>query len=225
MQDTSGNALDQETQLTPHRRNIQDLLCDLDMIPYSEPYQSVYQRRRLGILGIEWRPTSLKLAVGPTYNATTGDFQPLPIGNLEQWVEPSLEVVDAIDWEVENDMQSDDTDSEYNVTDEYLSDGEHESLSNSSSGDAESSAEDSRVDHDLNEGLRRSKRKRHKSEVRFSLELYQSFVLLLLISDIFSGRPSSQLCLVGGSKEEAWTRVMVLLYLGLIDVGGQGVDA
>ncbi|XP_009384423.2 uncharacterized protein LOC103971976 isoform X2 [Musa acuminata AAA Group] len=168
MQDTSGNALDQETQLTPHRRNIQDLLCDLDMIPYSEPYQSVYQRRRLGILGIEWRPTSLKLAVGPTYNATTGDFQPLPIGNLEQWVEPSLEVVDAIDWEVENDMQSDDTDSEYNVTDEYLSDGEHESLSNSSSGDAESSAEDSRVDHDLNEGLRRSKRKRHKSEAKFT---------------------------------------------------------
>ncbi|THU56539.1 hypothetical protein C4D60_Mb11t18290 [Musa balbisiana] len=168
MQDTSGNALDQETQLTPHRRNIQDLLCDLDMIPYSEPYQSVYQRRRLGILGIEWRPTSLKLAVGPTYNFSTGDFQPLPIGNLEQWVEPSLEVVDAIDWEVENDMQSDDTDSEYNVTNEYLSDGEHESLSNSSSGDAESSAEDSRVDHDLNEGLRRSKRKRHKSEAKFT---------------------------------------------------------
>ncbi|URD80260.1 WD domain, G-beta repeat domain containing protein [Musa troglodytarum] len=168
MQDTSGNALDQETQLTPHRRNIQDLLCDSDMIPYSEPYQGIYQRRRLGILGIEWRPTSLKLAVGPTYNATTGDFQSLPIGNLEQWVEPSLEVVDAIDWEVENDMQSDDTDSEYNVTDEYLSDGEHESLSNSSSGDAESSAEDSRVDDDLSEGLRRSKRKKHKSEAKFT---------------------------------------------------------
>ncbi|CAL9133564.1 unnamed protein product, partial [Musa acuminata var. zebrina] len=45
---------------------------------------------------------------------------------------------------------------------------EHESLSNSSSGDAESSAEDSRVDHDLNEGLRRSKRKRHKSEAKFT---------------------------------------------------------
>ncbi|CAL9069102.1 unnamed protein product [Musa banksii] len=139
MQDTNGNALDQETQLTPHWRNIQDLLCDSSMIPYPEPYQSMYQRRRLGILGMEWRPTSLKLAV-----------------------------VDAVDWEIENDMQSDDTDSEYNVTEEYSTEGEHESLSNSSCEDVEISAEDNSVDHDGKEGLRRSKRKKHKSRAEFT---------------------------------------------------------
>ncbi|WOL00289.1 bromodomain and WD repeat-containing protein 1-like [Canna indica] len=168
MQDTNGNALDQETQLPPHRRNLQDLLCDSGMIPYPEPYQSIYQRRRLGILGMEWRPTSLKLAVGPNYNVNTGDFQALPIVDLEQWVEPLPEVADAIDWEVENDMQSDDTDSEYNVTDEYASGGEDEILSDSSHGDAESSPQDSGVEHDRKESLRRSKRKKHKSEVEFT---------------------------------------------------------
>ncbi|WOL15991.1 PH-interacting protein-like [Canna indica] len=169
MQDASGNALDQETQLTPYRRNIQDLLCDSSMIPYPEPYQSMYQRRRLGILGIEWRPTSLTLAVGPMYNVTTGDFQPLPILDLEPWIEPLPEVVDAIDWEVENDMQSDDTDSEYNVAEECSSEGEPESLSNISSGDAESSAEEEiSVAHDGKDGLRRSKRKKHKSEAEYT---------------------------------------------------------
>ncbi|KAG6491860.1 hypothetical protein ZIOFF_046799 [Zingiber officinale] len=186
MQDTSGNALDQaffllasvhltiyfkntflllqETQLTPHRRNIQDLLCDSGMIPYAEPYQSMYQRRRLGIMGIEWRPSSLKLAVGPTYNANTGDFQALPIVDLEQWVEPLPEIVEAIAWEVENDMQSDDADSEYNVTDEYSSHAGQESLSSTSCEEAEISADDSRDDNDGKEILRRSRRKKHKSE-------------------------------------------------------------
>ncbi|KAG6531361.1 hypothetical protein ZIOFF_005167 [Zingiber officinale] len=110
------------------------------MIPYPEPYQSMYQRRRLGILGIEWRPGSLKVAVGPTYNASIGDFQALPIVDLEQWVEPLPEIVEAIDWEIENDMQSDDADSEYNLTDEYSSQAGQESLSSSSCGEAESSA-------------------------------------------------------------------------------------
>ncbi|XP_042451600.1 bromodomain and WD repeat-containing protein 3-like isoform X1 [Zingiber officinale] len=168
MQDTSGNALDQETQLTPHRRNIQDLLCDSGMIPYAEPYQSMYQRRRLGIMGIEWRPSSLKLAVGPTYNANTGDFQALPIVDLEQWVEPLPEIVEAIAWEVENEMQSDDADSEYNVTDEYSSHAGQESLSSTSCEEAEISADDSRDDNDGKEILRRSRRKKHKSEAEFT---------------------------------------------------------
>ncbi|KAG9457894.1 hypothetical protein H6P81_002402 [Aristolochia fimbriata] len=34
IQDSQGNVLDQETQLAPHRRNLQDLLCDSSMIPY-----------------------------------------------------------------------------------------------------------------------------------------------------------------------------------------------
>uniref|UniRef100_A0ACD5YPN7 Uncharacterized protein n=1 Tax=Avena sativa TaxID=4498 RepID=A0ACD5YPN7_AVESA len=79
IQDTNGNAIDQETQLPPYRRNIQDLLCDSGMMPYPEPFQSMYQKRRLGTLGIEWRPPSVNFAVGPTYNATTGEYQIIPI--------------------------------------------------------------------------------------------------------------------------------------------------
>ncbi|XP_042432587.1 bromodomain and WD repeat-containing protein 1-like isoform X2 [Zingiber officinale] len=168
MQDTSGNVLDQETQLPPHRRNIQDLLCDSGMIPYPEPYQSMYQRRRLGILGIEWRPGSLKLAVGPTYNASIGDFQALPIVDLEQWVEPLPEIVEAIDWEIENDVQSDDADSEYNLTDEYSSQAGQESLSSSSCGEAESSAGNSEGDNDGKVGVKRSKRKKHSYETELT---------------------------------------------------------
>ncbi|KAM0954425.1 putative transcription factor WD40-like family [Dioscorea sansibarensis] len=170
IQDTHGNFLDQETQLAPYRRNIQDLLCDSSMIPYPEPYQNMYQQRRLGILGIEWRPPSMKFAVGPTYNVNSGDFQTLPIIDLDRLVEPLPEfaLLDAMDWEQENEMQSDDTDSEYNVTDECSSEGEHASLSNSSSGDPECSAEDVRADHASKEGLRRSRRKKHKSEAEFT---------------------------------------------------------
>ncbi|XP_074566602.1 uncharacterized protein LOC141823239 [Curcuma longa] len=168
MQDASGNVLDQETQLTPHRRNIQDFLCDSGMIPYAEPYQSMYQRRRLGILGIEWRPGSLKLAIGPTYNANTGDFQALPILDLEQWVEPLPEIVEAIDWEVENDMQSDDADSEYNLTDEYSNQAGQESLSSSSCGEAESSAGNSEGDNDGKVGVKRSTREKHTYETELT---------------------------------------------------------
>ena len=135
------------------------------MIPYPEPYQSMYQQRRLGTLGIEWRPPSVKFAVGPSYNVNTGDYQMLPIVDLDRWNEPLPEFVDVIDWEPENEVQSDDTDSEYNVADEYSSEGERESLSSSSSGEPVSSADDSGVDHN-NESRRRSKRKKHKSEVR-----------------------------------------------------------
>nr|CAD1833232.1 unnamed protein product [Ananas comosus var. bracteatus] len=168
IQDTNGNVLDQETQLAPYRRNVQDLLCDASIIPYPEPYQSIYQRRRLGALGIEWRPPSVNFAVGPTFNPNTGDFQPLPIIDLERWAEPLPEVADAVNWELENEaVQTDDNDSEYNVTDEYSSEGEPESLNSSSSGDSVSSAEDSGVS--LNkEGLRRSKRKKHKPEAEFT---------------------------------------------------------
>ncbi|XP_073113760.1 uncharacterized protein [Elaeis guineensis] len=167
IQDTHGNVLDQETQLAPYRRNVQDLLCDSSMIPYPEPYQSMYQQRRLGTLGIEWRPPSVKFAVGPSYNVNTGDYQMLPIVDLDRWNEPLPEFVDVIDWEPENEVQSDDTDSEYNVADEYSSEGERESLSSSSSGEPVCSADDSGVDHN-NESRRRSKRKKHKSEAEFT---------------------------------------------------------
>ncbi|KAF2304775.1 hypothetical protein GH714_037926 [Hevea brasiliensis] len=63
IRDSAGNVLDQETQLPPHRRNIQDPICDSSMIPYPEPYQTMFQKRRLGALGIEWHPPSIKFAV------------------------------------------------------------------------------------------------------------------------------------------------------------------
>ncbi|XP_058077259.1 uncharacterized protein LOC131225699 isoform X2 [Magnolia sinica] len=161
IQDTHGNVLDQETQLAPHRRNIQDLLCDSSMLPYPEPYQNMYQQRRLGALGIEWRPPSVKLAVGPQ------DYQLLPFVDLDRWIEPLPEFVDAMDWEQENEVQSDDNDSEYNATEEDSSEGEQECLSGSS-GDPECSAEDSEADHSNTEGLRRSKRRKHKADVEFT---------------------------------------------------------
>ncbi|KAJ6849084.1 uncharacterized protein M6B38_271400 [Iris pallida] len=165
IQDANGNVLDQETQLVPHRRNVQDLLCDSSMIPYPDPYQSLYQKRRLGTLGIEWHPPSVKFAVGPTFNTSTGDFQMLPILDLDRWVEPLPEFLDNINWEPENEVQSDDNDSEYNVPEEYSSEGEHGSLSESSSGEPECSAEDSDIEHKKKDAPRRSKRKKHKSEV------------------------------------------------------------
>ncbi|MQL90867.1 hypothetical protein Taro_023467 [Colocasia esculenta] len=154
----------QETQLPPHRRNMQDLLCDSSMIPYPEPYQSMYQRRRLGALGIEWHPPSVKFAVGPADNINGGDYQ-FPLIDLDRWVEPVPEFLDAMDWDQENEVQSDDTDSEYDATEEFSSEGDGESAGVSSSADSECSAEESEGNHGSKEGLRRSKRKIQKTEV------------------------------------------------------------
>ncbi|KAG9139397.1 hypothetical protein Leryth_017313 [Lithospermum erythrorhizon] len=100
IQDTHGNVLDQETQLAPYRRNMQDLLCDSALIPYPEPYQSMYQQRRLGALGIEWHPPSVRFAVG---NDITLDqeYQMLPIADLDMLLEPLPEFTDVMDWEPE----------------------------------------------------------------------------------------------------------------------------
>ncbi|KAK9086311.1 hypothetical protein Syun_028705 [Stephania yunnanensis] len=166
MQDTHGNALDQETQMAPYRRNIQDLLCDSSMTPYPEPYQSMYQRRRLGALGIEWRPSSVKLAVGPVDINGFADYQMLPLPDLDRIIEPMPEFLDAMDWEpADNEVQSDDNDSEYNVTDEYSSEGEQGSLSYGSFGDPECSAHDSDIENSHKETKRKSKRKKHRSDV------------------------------------------------------------
>jgi PH-interacting protein len=143
------------------------------MIPYPEPYQSMYQRRRLGILGIEWRPPSVNFAVGPTYNATTGEFQMLPVIDLERWAEPLPEITDVIDWEqqeIEGQTDEDLSDSEYNLTDEYESEGEEQEMLSISSSDESEYGDD--VDAGLADSsadkarLRRSRRKNHKLEVR-----------------------------------------------------------
>ncbi|GMY27897.1 bromodomain and WD repeat-containing protein 3 [Fagus crenata] len=161
--DTHGNALDQETQLPPYRRNMEDLLCGSDMVPYPEPYQTAYQQRRLGALGKEWHAPSLRLAVGPDFSVDP-DYQMLPLADLDLLTEPLPEFVDAMDWEPENEVQSDDNDSEYNVTEDYSTGGEQGSLGSISSGDPECSAEDSEADTQI-DGLRRSKRRKQKAEV------------------------------------------------------------
>ncbi|KAK1437216.1 hypothetical protein QVD17_03004 [Tagetes erecta] len=153
--DAHGNAVDQETQLPPYRRNIQDALCDSSMLPYPEPYQSNYQRRRLGALKLEWRPPSIKFAIG-TDIGLGQEYQMLPLADLD--VEPPPEfLLDAMFWEPENDIIIDSTDSEYNVTDDSLSEDEQACLSNSSVDAAESDG-----NHIDDGSRRRSKRKKPK---------------------------------------------------------------
>ncbi|KAJ8766361.1 hypothetical protein K2173_022420 [Erythroxylum novogranatense] len=163
IQDTNGNVLDQETQLVPYRRNMQDLLCDSGMIPYTEPYQSMYQKRRVGALGFDWRPPSIRLSIGPDFSLDP-EYQIPPLADLDVYLEPLPEFVDTMDWEPENELQSDDTDSEYNVTEEYSSGGDQGSLDYVSSGDPDCSEESEEEGKD---GFRRSKRKKPKTEVEF----------------------------------------------------------
>ncbi|PON61920.1 Guanine nucleotide-binding protein, beta subunit [Parasponia andersonii] len=165
IQDTHGNVLDQS--------NVLDLsifsstiyaLKPLGMIPYPEPYQSAYQKRRLGALGLEWNPNSLKLATGPDFTLDP-EYQMLPLADLDMLTEPLPEFVDVMDWEPEVEMQSDDTDSDFNVNEDYLTGGEQGSLSSNSSDDPEGSAEDGETDDTQLERLRRSKRKKQKAEI------------------------------------------------------------
>ncbi|XP_058770312.1 uncharacterized protein LOC131643955 isoform X2 [Vicia villosa] len=156
IQDTQGNILDQETQLPPHRRNIQEPLCDSSMIPYPEPYQSQFQRRRLGALGIEWRPSLIKYAIGPDFSVGQ-DYQVIPLADLEGVLDPQPEFLDALLWEPEYDIASDDNDSEYNVNEDNSSAAEQGTISAISSSDLECSESDS----NNRDGLRRSRRKSH----------------------------------------------------------------
>ncbi|XP_058000900.1 uncharacterized protein LOC110633067 isoform X3 [Hevea brasiliensis] len=165
IQDTYGNIIDQESQLVPYRRNLQDLLCDSGMNPYPEPYQSMYQKRRLGALNLEWKPPSIRLAAGPDFSLDP-DYQMMPLADLDVLVEPLPEFVDAMDWEPENEVQSDDNDSEYNVTEECSTGGEQGSLNYNSSVYPECSTEDSEVEG--RDGFHRSKRKKQKIEIMTS---------------------------------------------------------
>lgn len=134
------------------------------MIPYPEPYQTAYQQRRLGAMGLEWRPSSLKLSVGPDFNLDP-DYQLLPLADLDMLIEPLPDIVDAMDWGPENEVQSEDTDSEYNVTEDYSTGGEQRSLNSNCSTDPECSSEDTGIDDAPADGLRRSKRKKQKADV------------------------------------------------------------
>ncbi|CAH9132580.1 unnamed protein product [Cuscuta epithymum] len=158
IRDTHQNVIDQETQLAPYRRNLQDPLCDSSMIPYPEPYQSMYQRRRLGALGFEWRPTSIKLAIG-TDVGLSQEYQILPLADLDIVAEPLPEFLDAMLWEPENDVLNDDTDSEYIVNEDYSSEEKGHLGDNSSDLDC---SEDEKIIQCQN---RRSKRKKSITEI------------------------------------------------------------
>uniref|UniRef100_A0A7N1A992 Uncharacterized protein n=2 Tax=Kalanchoe fedtschenkoi TaxID=63787 RepID=A0A7N1A992_KALFE len=159
--DTHGNMIDQESQLVPYHRNIQDPLCDSSMIPYPEPYQTMYQKHRLGALNLEWRPFSTKFAIGPDINL--GQFyEILPVVELERMNEQLPDFTDFMLWEPENEVFSDNTDSEYNVTDEFSTDGDQGDLNADSSSCSESDVGDNTRDKD---GPRRSGRKNHQATV------------------------------------------------------------
>ncbi|XP_024019306.1 bromodomain and WD repeat-containing protein 3 [Morus notabilis] len=164
IRDTSGNVLDQETQLLVYQRNIQDPVCDSSMMPYPEPYQTLFQQRRLGALGIEWRPSTMRLAIGPEISLGL-DYHMPPLPDLDRIIEPLPEFIDAMLWEPENEVLSEDSDSEYNVTEENSSEGEKESISSSSN---DSEFDDGRAGHDHKDGLRRSRRKQHKIDLMTS---------------------------------------------------------
>lgn len=161
-QDTHGNVIDQETQLAPHIRNSQDLLCDSSMLPYPEPYQSMYQRRRLSARGIEWRP-SLNFAIG-TDIGLGQEYQVFPLVDLDTVIERVPDFVDALYLEPEIDALRDETDSEYFLTDESSSEDEQECAIHGFSSDSENS-ENRNIQHRLRENLRRSKRKKPLAEV------------------------------------------------------------
>lgn len=140
------------------------------MIPYPEPYQSEFQRRRLGALGLEWRPSSLKLAVGPDFSLDP-DYHMLPLVDLDILTEPLPEFIDAMDWEPEIEVFSDDADSEYNVTEDFSSRGEKECSSSSASDDPGCSTGSSDEDDAHIDCIRRSKRKKQKAEVSTEIEI------------------------------------------------------
>ncbi|XP_056694700.1 uncharacterized protein [Spinacia oleracea] len=158
IRDTHGNVVDQESQLPPYRRNMKDLLCDSSMIPYPEPYQSMFQQRRLGTLGKEWCPSSVMFSVGPDFNSEQDHILPLP--DLDILIDPLPDFVDVMDWEPEVEVISDDTDSEFNVTDSFGGNGGH--ISSTSSGDSECSEEDTEAECSHRDSVRRSRRRKKK---------------------------------------------------------------
>lgn len=165
-----------------------------DMIPYGEPYQSMYQQRRLGALGIDWQPLRVNLAVGidDVNHVALFDhalnfhpnFHGSPVDNAddgERWVEQPADADEEMDWEQDMTKLSDDSGSDYSISEEILSlldDDEHTASStevleyneDEEDGDAEESAEDAE--------LRRSKRNKRKTQVRKLHQILLKFTIL-----------------------------------------------
>lgn len=140
------------------------------MVPYSEPYQNIYQRRRLGALGIEWRPSSINNFLG-TNIGLGQEYQLLPLADLDMVFEPHVEFLDATLFEPENDVINDDTDSEYDIAEEVYSGDDQGNLGNDSSSDSECSEEDNKAARIHGHGLRRSKRKNLQVESSLILQV------------------------------------------------------
>ncbi|GKE69970.1 hypothetical protein Tco_1528042, partial [Tanacetum coccineum] len=78
--------------------------------PYPEPYQSLYQQRWLGSLGFEWRPSSVRFAIGTDISLVDQEYQVPPIADLDILMDPFPEFLDAMDWEPKIEVHSDDKD-------------------------------------------------------------------------------------------------------------------
>lgn len=133
------------------------------MIPYPEPDQTMFQQRRLGALGVEWRPSSIKFSVGPDFSLGQDYIMP-PLADLDRLIEPLPEFIDAMYWEPEHEVLSDDNDSEYNA--EVSSDGARASPCSNSSNELECSSEDSDAEN-IHENSYHRKRKRKNPRVGF----------------------------------------------------------
>lgn len=177
IRDVQGNVLDQETQLSPHQRNVQDLLCDANMIPYAEPYQSMFQQRRLGAIGINWQPPPAQWLAGSlddsSYLAIGFPLLPPPDDNDgvpgahqggTRWVEQPIDE-DAMEWEQDS---VDDAGSDYTLSFENACDEDERECSLTSSEELLDSLEeeDSSEDDEQSQrgSLRRSERNKRKEE-------------------------------------------------------------
>lgn len=149
------------------------------MLPYPEPYQSTYQRRRLGALGNEWRPSSIKFSVGTDGGLGLG-YQVLPVADLDIIAEPLPEFVDTLFWEPDNVILNDETDSEYNMNEELSAEGEHECLRDGSSSGSVCS-EEQKMRRSRKDSLRRSKRKISVSEV--SIYFHKQITYLFILAE------------------------------------------
>ena len=115
-------------------------------------HDSPSPRAQLPIQAMHTLLATGNLAVGP--DATLGqDYQIPPLTDLDAIIDPLLAFLEVLDWEPENEVQSDDNDSQYNAIEEYSTGGEKGSLG-SFSGDPECSSEDSEIDDTHKDALR-----------------------------------------------------------------------
>lgn len=189
----------QECCLVYSRRILTSILLT-GLIPYPEPYQTNYQQRRLGALGIDWQPPSVFYQIGtlddPPYAGPPDPPVPFhtPVvpspdrrerraaasaaaaaegGN--RWVEQPNENDEGMDWDQEAAGLTEDSGSDYSASEECEDDGEEkaDSLDEVDSED-EDDEDEEEVRGDITIRLRRSSRNKRKAEVRLAFVLVLS---------------------------------------------------